>query len=74
MGTRLLHLSPDPRSVVTLRYRNKILFGNSTNISGTRCLSQSKATRKLHEGKYDIRDKKLPVLAVLVNSSNYSRG
>ena len=34
----------------------------------------SKATRKLHEGKYDIRDKKLPVLAVLVNSSNYSRG
>ena len=35
-------------------------------------LSQSKATRKLHEGKYDIRDKKLS-RTVLVNSSNYSR-
>ena len=35
-------------------------------------LSQSKATRKLHEGKYDIRDKKL-LRTVLVNSSNYSR-
>ena len=35
-------------------------------------LSQGKATRKLHEGNYDIRDKKLP-RTVLVNSSNYSR-
>ena len=41
-------------------------------ISLDKRLSQSKATRKLHEGKYDIRDKKLS-RTVLVNNSNYSR-
>ena len=48
------------------------IAARNIRISLDKLLSQSKATRKLHEGKYDIRDKKLP-RTVLVNSSNYSR-
>ena len=48
------------------------IAARNIRISLEKRLSESKATRKLHEGKYDIRDKKLP-RTVLVNCSNYSR-
>ena len=38
------------------------IAARNIRISLDKCLSQSKATRKLHKGKYDIHDKKLPVL------------